>query len=305
MSTFEFVIAAGVGLAAPLLWAALGELVSEKSGTLNLGIEGVMGLGVLGAALGYQKFESITMALLFAVALGLAAGVVLAVLYVFIGTDQIVTGILFSMVAIGTATVVAGATLRSPRAHSLAPVDVPLLGRTPLLGSILFRQNVLVYFAIVMVPVIWFVMNRTWFGLHVRAVGHRARVLESAGLSVRRTRSMALVLSCVFVAVGGATLTLSTASTYQPGTTAGRGYIALVIVVLARWNPWGVALGALLFGTAQALQFQVEAISWLSGVPFQFVLMAPYAVAVIAVVILRGSRYPASVGLPYRPAESH
>lgn len=304
MSVFEFVLAAGVALAAPILWAALGELISEKSGTLNLGIEGVMVLGVFGAALGVQVFGSPLIGVIFAILLGIASAVILSILYVYVGTDQIVTGILFSMLTIGAATVVGAAVLTSQQASSLPAIKIPLLSDLPLVGSALFGQNLLVYVALVMVPVVAIVMNRTWFGLNVKAVGHRARVLETAGLSVRRTRSVALLISCIFVAIGGATLALSTASIFQPGSTAGRGYIALVVVVLARWNPWYAALGALLFGAAQSLQFQVQSISWLEGLPYQFVLMLPYVVAVLAVVLMRGSRYPVSVGIPYRAADA-
>lgn len=304
MSVFEFVLAAGIALAAPILWAALGELISEKSGTLNLGIEGVMVLGVFGAAVGFQIFGSPLIGVTIAILLGVLSALILSLLYVYIGADQIVTGILFSMVALGVATVAGAALLTSQQSSSLPEVPIYLLSDIPIIGTALFNQNVLVYLALLMVPVVAFVVNRTWFGLNIKAVGHRARVLETAGLSVRRTRSVALLISCVFVALGGATLALSTASIFQPGTTAGRGYIALVVVVLARWNPWFAALGALLFGAAQSLQFQVQSINWLESVPYQFVLMLPYVVGVIAVVLMRGSRYPASVGIPYRAADA-
>lgn len=305
MSVFEFVLAAGVALAAPILWAALGELISEKSGTLNLGIEGVMVLGVFGAAVGFQLFGSPLLGVAIAIALGVLSALILSILYVYIGTDQIVTGILFSMVAIGTATVTGAALLTSQQSWSLPKISIPVLSDIPVIGEALFSQNILVYLALLLVPAVAFIMNRTWFGLNVKAVGHRAQVLETAGVSVRRTRSVALLISCVFVAIGGATLALSTASIFQPGTTAGRGYIALAVVVLARWNPWYAALGALLFGAAQSLQFQVQSIPWLEGIPYQFVLMLPYVIAVVAVVLMRGSRYPASVGIPYRAADAH
>lgn len=304
MNDLIFVLATGVALMAPVLWASLGELVSEKAGTLNLGIEGVMILGAFGAAAGYQRTGSFLIGVVAAVGLGLVSGLLLTVLYVILGTDQVVTGILFSMVAFGAAIVTADAFVASPRSASLMPVPIPILADIPWIGPILFDQNVLVYGAMLAVPVVAFVLYRTWFGLTVRAAGERPLVIETAGLSVRRTRAIALTFSCVMTAVGGATLTLSTSSIFQSGTTAGRGYLALVVVVLARWNPWGVALGALLFGCAQALQFQAERIPLLSNVPYQFLLMVPYVIAIAAVVIFRGSHYPAAVGRPYRPTHA-
>jgi len=300
MTVLELVIATGVALMAPILWAALGELITELSGTLNIGIEGVMIFAAFTTALVYQQTGNAGLAVTAAVASGVATGAALSVLYIRIGTDQIVTGIVFTAIALGIATVLAESLLGGARTASLPAVRIPLLSNIPVVGSVLFAHNLLVYSAILAVPCVAYLVRRTWFGLHLRAAGQYPLVVETAGLNVRALRSVALVLGCVMVAMGGATLILSTASTFQPGSTGGRGFIALAVVVLARWNPFAAILGALVFGLAQAFQFQAGQLPLVSSIPYDFVLMTPYLAAVAVVVVVQGSRYPAAVGVPYR-----
>lgn len=300
MSATELVLAGGVALMAPILWAALGELITEKAGMLNIGIEGVMILGAFTTAAAYQGTGSATVAVLTGLGSGVTAGILLGILYIRIGTDQIVTGIVVTAMALGATTVLAERLLGDARASSIPPVDIPGLSAIPVLGPILFRHNLLVYGAILAVPCVAYLIRRTWFGLHVRAAGERPLVVATAGLSVRKLRFTALVIGCALVAVGGATLILSTAGTFQPGSTGGRGYIALAVVVVARWNPFLAMGGAFLFGVAGAFQFQAERLPLVSAIPYDFLLMAPYLVAVAAVFLIRGSRYPASIGVPYR-----
>lgn len=302
MSTLQAVIASGVVLMAPVLWAALGELVSEQAGTINVGIEGVMIFGAFTTVAVYQSTGKPVAAVAAAIGIGVVCAVVLGLLYIRLGADQIVTGILFAAVAVGATTVLVDKLVGESQSAQLDTVAVPALSELPGIGPILFDHNLLVYGALLAVPGIYYVTRRSWFGLHLRAAGQRPLVIETAGLSVRRIRYIALLISCTFTAIGGATLVLSTASIFQPGVTNGRGYIALAVVVLARWNPVGAVLGAFLFGVAQALQFEVDQLPVISHIPQSFVLMAPYLIVIAAVLLIRGSRYPAAVGIPYRPA---
>ena len=294
----------GVGLLAPILWAALGEVIVEQSGVLNVGIEGVMLIGAFAAAIGYRFGGGLYVGLLCAIGSGLACGLVLVFPYVRLGADQIVTGIVFNVFALGLTTTLYEKYLGGGTAATFPDLEIPGLGDIPWLGEILFRHNFLVYAAFLAAPVVFYLVRRTWFGLYARAAAEHPRAVESAGLDVWRLRYPSVVLGCTLPAVGGATLVLSTSGGFVPGMTEGRGFIALAVVVLARWNPFGVILGCLLFGVAQALQFQVQNLGPLADVPSDFVLAFPYVVTILAVVFARGSRYPAACGVPYRPTGS-
>lgn len=292
-----------VALMVPILWAALGETISEQSGVLNIGIEGVMLCAALASAAGYRYTGNLYAGLPAALGAGLVCGVVLAFLYVRIGTDQVVTGILFNILALGLTTTIYieyfGVGGGFPA--TLPKINIPGLADIPWLGPILFRQDILAYAAFLAVPIVFYVMRRTWFGLSARAAGENPRAVEAAGLNVRHLRYPAVIMACMLTAVGGAALVLSTSGLFSPNITAGRGYIALAVVVLARWNPFLAIAAALLFGSAQALQFEVQNLGPLARVPSDVVLMYPYIATIVAVMIAGASRYPAACGIPWVP----
>jgi ABC-type uncharacterized transport system permease subunit len=292
----------GIGLMAPILWAALGELVTEQAGVLNVGIEGVMLIGAFAAAIGNRYAGGLVPGVFIGAAAGGLCGLVLAYLFVSRGADQIVTGILFTLFALGLTTVIYAKWLGGGQASTLPEVHIPALEDIPALGPILFQQRALVYIAIAFVPIVFYLMRRTWFGLYSRAVAENPRAAETAGLNVVRLRYPAVIFGCMLVGVGGATLVANTSGQFVLGMTNGRGFIALAVVVLAAWNPFWAVGACLLFGTAQALQLQVDRIGGLGQVPDDFWLMLPYVITIVAVVFARATRYPAAVGVPYRRA---
>ena len=304
MNTTTSVFAIGITLMAPILWAALGEVVVEQSGVLNIGIEGVMLIGAFCAAIGYRYLHNLTWGLVLAIGGGAVCGIVLSVLYVRLGTDQIVTGILFNVLALGLTSTLYTKYLGGGVVSTYHSLKIPLLGDIKYLGTILFDQNALVYASFLAAPVVFYLVRNTWYGLYARAASEHPRAAETAGLNVWRLRYPAVVIGCVLTAVGGATLVLSTSGGFVNGLTEGRGFIALAVVVLARWNPFGVIAGCVLFGVAQALQFQIQNLGPLSHIPSDFVLMFPYAITIVAVMAARGSRYPAAIGIPYRPSSA-
>jgi simple sugar transport system permease protein len=304
VNTTVSVFTIGIALMAPILWAALGEVIVEQSGVLNIGIEGVMLIGAFASAIGYRYLNGLWWGLLVAIGAGAVCGIILALLYVRLGTDQIVTGILFNLLALGFTSTLYTKYLGGGVVNTFPNLHIPLLARIKYLGPILFDQNALVYAAFLAAPVVFYLVRRTWFGLYARAAAEHPAAAETAGLDVWSLRYVAVVLGCILSAVGGATLVLSTSGGFVNGLTAGRGFIALAVVVLARWNPFGVIAGCVLFGVAQALQFQIGNISFLSGIPTDFVLMFPYAITIVAVIAARGSRYPAACGIPYRPSRA-
>jgi ABC-type uncharacterized transport system permease subunit len=284
----------------PMLWAAYGEAIIEKAGVLNVGIEGVMLIGAFAAAVGVRYGDSLYVGLLVAIGAGAAAGVVLAFLYVRLGTDQIVTGILFNVFAFGLTTTLAAKYIQATQVTSFNRYEIPGLGDIPYFGKVFFNHDVLVYAAFLVAPVVFYLLHRTWYGLYARAASEHPRATESAGLNVWRLRYVAVILGCVLTAVGGVVL-FSNSGGFVSGLTNGRGFIALAIVVLARWNPYWILAASLLFGVSQALQFQADALGPLDNVPPDLLVAFPYVVTILAVVFARASRYPAAVGVPYRP----
>ena len=301
MNTASDVLALGVALMVPMLWAAYGEAIIEKAGVLNVGIEGVMLIGAFAAAVGVRYGNSLWVGLLLAVGAGAVSGIVLAFLYVRLGTDQIVTGILFNVFAFGLTTTLAAKYIQATQVTSFGRYEIPGLGSIPYVGKVFFNQDVLVYAAFLVAPVVFYLLHRTWYGLYARAASEHPRATESAGLNVWRLRYAAVILGCVLTAVGGVVL-FSNSGGFVSGLTNGRGFIALAIVVLARWNPYWIVAASLLFGVSQALQFRADALGPLDSVPPDLLVAFPYVVTILAVVFARASRYPAAVGVPYRPA---
>jgi ABC-type uncharacterized transport system permease subunit len=303
MSTSQTIFSLGISLMVPMLFAALGEVIIEQAGVLNVGIEGVLLTGAFGTAVGINYGGSIWVGLLVGIGCGLVCGLILAFLYVRLGTDQIVTGILFNILAFGLTTALAANYVQaSPSAH-FPTWKIPLLDKIPWLGKVLFQQDVLVYASFVAAVVVFYLMRRTWFGLYARAAAHFPRAAESGGLNVRALRYVAVILGCMITGVGGAEL-FANSGGFVSGYTNGRGFIALGIVVLARWNALWIVGASLLFGLAQAIQFQSQNLGPLAHVPTHVLIAFPYVVTILAVIIAKGARYPAGVAIPFRPGGS-
>jgi simple sugar transport system permease protein len=296
------ILSSGVALMVPILWAALGEVINEKAGVLNIGIEGVMLFGAAVAALVFRGTHSFLLAGLAAIPTGLLCGAVLSYLYVRRGTDQIVTGLMFNLAALGLTTILYEKFLTGAgQVTSLGNISIPLLRDIPIAGPVLFEQKLLVYLAIVAAAVIFYLLRRSWFGVYITAVGEKPLVADTAGLDVYRLRSAALLASCVLVAIGGATIIITQSPNFLPGITGGQGFIALAVVVLGRFHPGWIVGGAALFGVSTALQYQAQNIGWAGGVPSQVWLALPYVATIVAVVLAKHAQYPAATAEPYSP----
>jgi general nucleoside transport system permease protein len=293
----------GIQLMVPLVLAALGEAVVEKSGVLNVGIEGVMLIGAFATAFVGITRQHAPTAIAAAAAAGVVCGVLLAALYVWRGTDQIVTGLMFNIFAIGLTGTLHSRYIAGQNGITLGGISLPGVSSIPWVGDIISKQNAMLYVSIVMGVVVWFLLDRTWYGLYARACGDRPLAAESGGLNVVRLRVPAVIIGCLLAALGGSALVLSTSGGFVPGMTAGRGFIALGVVVLARWRPRWIFFHAFAFALTQGLQFLAAQVSTLQAVPKQFWVALPYLVTVLAVVMAPGSRYPAAVGIPYRRAD--
>jgi ABC-type uncharacterized transport system permease subunit len=291
-------LAAAVRVATPLLLAATGETVTERAGVINLGLEGMMLAGALAATLGASAVGPWT-----GLALAVLAGMLLAAAFAAIAigarADQIIAGTALTLGAVGlTGTIyrhaygTGGAGLALP---TLAPVPLPLLSRIPILGPALFDQPAPTYLALVALPVVWWVLFRTRPGLALRATGEGAAMARAAGVRTGLVRTAATIVGGGFAGLAGATLVLAQVGTFAEKMTAGRGYVAIAIVVLGRWHPAGVAVAALLFGAATALQYVFQALGL--AIPYQLFLMLPYVLTLLALAGAVGRvRAPADLG---------
>ena len=296
-------MAAAVRLATPILLASLGEMLAERAGVLNIGVEGMMLIGALGGFLGSQGTGIPWVGVLG----GMLAGVLLALLFAYLtitlAADQIVSGIMVNLLAIGVTgfghRVIYGMTTVIPSAPSLIDWHIPLLADIPVLGPVLFQQNPLVYIGLILVAACWFMLFRTTWGLKIRAVGEHPLAADSLGVSVHRVRYAAVLACGALAGIGGAFLSLGQLNMFVEEMSAGRGFIALAVVIFARWHPVGVLGVSLLFGVAEALQFRLQAQA-AEEIPFQFLAILPYVLTVVALVsIVRRSVQPAALTHPY------
>ena len=291
-------LAASVRVATPLVLAATGETVTERAGVINLGIEGMMLAGALAATLGATAWGPWA-GVLCAVGAGMLLASVFALLTVGVRADQIITGTAITLAAVGlTGTIyrqvygMDGAGLTIP---TLPTIAVPGLARIPVLGPAFFHQPAPTYLALAALPLVWWVLFRTRLGLALRATGEAAAMARVAGVRTTMIRSGATIVGGGFAGLAGASLVLAQVGTFAEGMTAGRGYVAIDIVVLGRWHPAGVALGTLFFGVATSLQYLVQAIGL--DAPYHLFLMLPYVLTLLALAGAVGRvRAPGDLG---------
>lgn len=291
-------LAAAVRVATPLVLAATGETITERSGVINLGLEGTMLAGALAATMGATAWGPWS-----GVACAIVAGMLLAAVFALLAVgaraDQIITGTAITLAAVGlTGTIYrqaygfGGAGLSIPTLESVA---IPGLSQIPVLGTALFDQPAPTYLALLSMPLVWWVLFRTRLGLALRATGEGAAMARAAGVRTKLIRTGATIVGGGFAGLAGASLVLAQVGSFTEGMTAGRGYVAIAIVVLGRWHPGGIALGALLFGAATALQYLLQTLGL--DAPYQLFLMLPYLLTLLALAGAVGRvRAPADLG---------
>jgi simple sugar transport system permease protein len=296
-------LATALRLSVPVVFAAIGGVLSERSGVYNIALEGMILAGAFGAAVGAFFFRGPVAGLLVGAAAGVVTALILAVLGVTLGVNQIVAGIAINLLSLGLTAflsrVVFGAQANTLSLPGFKPLVVPGLGAIPVVGPVLFGQDVLVYLMYATVAVAWVVLFRTRWGLSVRAVGEHPAAADSAGISVTGVRYACVVASGALAALGGCYLVLSQVFLFSEHMSAGKGFIALAAVILGRWSPVGALAACLLFGFFDALQLRLQFAN--PGVPYQIFVMLPYLASILALVGLVGRPTPpAAAGIPYR-----
>jgi general nucleoside transport system permease protein len=301
--TLTTLLTAAVAAGTPLLFAALGEVVAERAGVINLGIEGMM---LVGAVTGFLAMNE-TGSLLAGVAAALAAGAVLASVHAFFSVtlraNQIISGLGITIAGTGLAALLGRSVIGVPARTSFHDEKLPLLGSLPGVGEILFDHHVLVYAGLVLAPVVWWILRRTRLGLHLRAAGENPAAADAMGVSVTLYRYGAVLFGGALAGLAGATLSLAESPGWSEGMTAGRGWIALALVIFATWSALRVLVGAYFFGALDVLAFRAQII----GVDVSPIVlgMIPYlaTLVVLVVVTLLGTRKrlgaPEALGVPY------
>jgi simple sugar transport system permease protein len=292
---------ASVRLGVPLALAAMGETITERSGVINIGLEGSIIAGALGGSLLALGLGSAAWGVVGGGLAGLAVAVVFAAFAVGLGTDQIITGTAITLGGLGLTGAVYqarfGATGTALSLPTLAPLPLPGLGDIPWVGSALFGQAPTAYVAYALAPLLWYFLFRTAWGLELRAVGEAPHAAQAAGVRARWVRFWATAFGGAMAGVAGAHLALAYAGTFAENMSAGRGFIAIAVVVLGRWNPIWVLCASLLFGAASAFQFLLQALGL--DLPYQLFLTLPYLLTLAALAGWVGrSRAPASLALP-------
>jgi len=295
--------AAALRIATPLIFGTLGELICERSGVLNLGIEGIFTAGAMSGWLAVYLGADLWTGVLVAALVGAAFGLLHAALTVPLGLSQHVTGLGITLLATSasyyTYRIVLPDVSTPPRIQPFQPVDIPVLSDLPFLGPALFGQTPLTYLAIALVGIVAYVLTRTPLGLALRAVGENPAAVEAQGLSVTGLRIGAVVAGSALMGIGGAFLTLSAFNAFFFEMVAGRGWICIALVVFASWAPGKALFGAVLFGAFDAFQVRLQQTVG-AGVPYQLFLMLPYALSIAALVIMsRRAAYPAALMVPY------
>jgi simple sugar transport system permease protein len=288
----EALLEATVRTATPLALAALGETVVERAGLINIGLEGIILAGAFGALVGASAGAAGGLAA--GIAAGMATAGVFAAFAVGIRADQIIAGTAVTLLALGvTGTLyrsLFGASGAALTIATIAPYPIPGLSAIPFVGRALFTHPVFTYLAFTLVPAIWWVMYRSHAGLALRSIGEAPEAARAAGVRVNRVRVAAILFGGAMGGLAGASLVLAQSGTFVEGMSAGRGFIAIAIVVLGRWHPVGVGIAALLFGGASALQFFFQAMGW--SVSYHLFLLLPYALTLALLGLRRGHAAP-------------
>lgn len=287
MSAVDDFLQASVRTSTPLLFAALGEMVVERAGMINIGLEGVIVAGAFAALAAASQGDPFA-GYAAAIAAGLFMGALFGFFTLYVRANQIITGTALTLLGLGVTGTMFRATFGVPGSEvTIAPAEIafPALAKLPLVGVTFFAQPAITYFLYLVIPCIWFVMYRMHVGLALRAVGENPEAAIAAGVRPRRVQFMAVLFGGAMGGLAGGTLVLVQVGSFAEGMSAGRGFIAIAIVALGRWHPFGVGLAALLFGAATALQFLLQAMGW--SLPYQIFLTVPYILTLVTLAAAR------------------
>lgn len=302
IDTITSFLASDIRTATPILIAALGIVFSERAGIVNIGTEGLMLIGSLVCVAGSYYTGSVLLGTIIGMIITMLFALVFGYFTITVKADQTVVGTAINIFAggftIALNRVLFGLNTSIPKIDVFDKVKIPVLGDIPIIGESLFNQSVPVYLAFLAVPLAWFVLQKTNIGLKIRAVGENPKACDTVGINVYKTRYMTVLYSGLMAGFAGAFVSMGQLSFFSEGMVAGRGFMALAAVVFGNYTPVGVMIASLVFGAGEALQYRLQALN--TGIPYQFLVMLPYVITVVAICLLvRKSNKPASSAVPY------
>ena len=293
------ILYSGIRLAAPYLFAALGETVSQRAGVLDLGVDGIMLMGSFVAFYVVFMTGNLWLGVAASIVVGMLMGLLMAVISVTFQAEQGISGIGLYLFGLGLSSLLFRTMIGSVKGiTSFQPLRIPVLSDIPVIGEIFFNHNILIYMAYVMVPVIWFIFGKTTLGLKIRAVGQNPEAADSLGVNVNRVRYFGVIFGAAMAGVAGATLSTGLMGVWQDNITNGIGFIAVALVYFGGWRPLGVLFGSLLFATVNAFQLWIQ----VKGIPIpsELAIMLPYVLTIIVLVFASGRvRQPAALTKPF------
>ena len=293
-------IASGIRLATPFLLASLGEAFAQRSGVLNLGVDGVMLLGAFGAYYTVLQTNNLYLGLLVGIGIGLLMGIFYAFITLNLRAEQGVSGIGIYLFGLGMSDLLFQRLVGTPKPiFPFMPVDIPVLSGLPIVGEMLFQHSIIVYIAFALVPIMSFVLYRTTYGLNIRAIGENPEAADSLGVSVMLTRYSAIIIGNGLAGLAGAALAIEL-GIFQQNLTNAMGFIAIALVYFGAWSPKGVMIGALVFGLVQSIVLQCKTFGVIPRSASDLASMAPAIITILAlVVVAKRFKQPSALTKPY------
>ena len=304
LSVVAGILTSAIRLATPYLYAAIGESFSQSSGVVNLGVDGIMLISAYASFFIVLNTGNIWLGLLAAILVGLLMGLLMSFISVTLKAEQGISGIGLYMFGLGLSSLLFKTTIGTVKTVTgFQPVKIPLLGDIPVVGAIFFQHSLLVYGAFLLVPLAWWVMEKTTWGLRIKSVGQNPAAADSLGVNVDRVRYVSVCIGAILAGIAGASLSISLLNLFQENLTAGQGFIAVALVYFGGWKPVGILWGALLFSTVNAFQLWMQVLG--VNIPSDVAIMLPYllTIAALAVTINR-VRQPAALNKPFERGES-
>lgn len=298
------ILASSIRLATPYLYASIGEAFAQTSGVVNLGVDGVMLMGGFAGFYVALTTGNLWLGLLAAMIVGFLMGLLMSLISVTLKAEQGISGIGLYMFGLGLSALLFKELVGTVKTiDGFAPVRIPLLSDIPILGNIFFNQSLLVYGGFLLVPIAWFVLDKTTLGLKIKSVGQNPAAADTLGVSVDRIRYFSVCLGAVLAGLAGASLSLSLVNLFQENLTAGQGFIAVALVYFGGWRPLGILGGALLFSTVNALQLWMQVLG--ANINSEILVMLPYLLTIVALAVaVNRARQPAALNRPFERGEN-
>lgn len=297
------ILFSAIRLATPYLYSAIGEMFAQRSGVLNLGVDGIMLLGAYAAFFVALSSGNLWLGVLAALIVGVLMGLFMAVISVTLKAEQGISGIGLYLFGLGLSSLLFKVTIGTVKTIvGFQPVKIPLLGDLPLVGEIFFQHSLPVYGAFLLVPLAWWFLEKTTWGLKIRAVGQNPAAADSQGVSVNRVRYFCVCLGGALAGIAGASLSIALLNLFQENLTAGQGFIAVALVYFGGWRPLGILAGALLFSSVNSLQLWMQVLG--VNIPSDVAVMLPYLLTIAALAVASNrARQPAALNKPFERGE--